>query len=309
MREISELQIGQVVNIPDNELGSLKLLSPRTDQGKSQIDNSDKIGTLVELMDSHNQLMDSLIIGKIFTRKPDGRTMPSTMGYRGYPDGQYVRKPGSSSFLVSQTLNRLTESINTWLDNEFIHIKPSDIQQITVTGPGRPEIKLVRKNNDSDLTIEGLNKSQEPDVYKISQMAGALQYLTFDGVVSPTLAPKQTGLDQPVVFTTRTKQGQIYILRIGSTVSKESSDRYVKVAIKYEEPKQDVMSTADEQKDSESTSQKLAETTKALNSKLSKWIYIIKSYRTDSLLLTRDELIKKKEADQAGAKPQPSRTR
>ena len=304
MRELSELKIGQVVNVSKDELGGLKLLSPSHAPDKTTKESPGNTGTLVELLDGRNRLLASLLIGKNFMRKPMSQSM---IGFGGYPDGQYVRGPDGSVFLVSKNLNRLTENINTWLDDEFINVSPHDIQQITVTGPGRSTIKVIREQDSTMLSLADLGEDEET-TYKVDKMARALEHLGFDDIASPDLTPEETGLNHPVVFTARTKDGQNYILRIGKVVSNESSNRYVRVTVNYEPTTEDLKSSTakkpDKQADekpakdqatvSKSAKQKMSEKTRILNDKFSLWTYVIKSYRAESLLIPRKDLIKKK---------------
>lgn len=307
IREISELTIGQVVNVSKDQWGNLNLLSPSRPSDKTASEQGDA-GSLLELKDNQDRLLASLIIGKPFMRRPAQKAMGPMTDLGGYPDGQYVRRNDDTVFLVSKTLERLTEDVKTWLDDEFIDVTASDIQEITVTGPDRAPIKL-KLEGDNQLTLEGVRDDEESvETSKINQMAGALRYLSFDDIASPVLTPEQAGMDQPVIFTARTKQGQIFTLRIGSDITNAPPTRFVRVSVAYEAPTPDTKpadeqssdaaigtSTTDEEKDSLAKDQQLAEKTRALNDKLSRWTYMVKPYRADPLLLKREDMVKKKE--------------
>ncbi len=297
MRDISELKIGQVVTVAKDQLGSLHLLSPVAKEKVSQ-NKSDKTGTLLELMDGRDNILACLLIGKTFIRQTAKKNAGRFMTSGGYADGQYVRIPYGKVYLVSTTLGRLTENIKTWLDDTLINIRKSDIQEITVTGPGRTPIKLTRDPKSDNLSLDDISENEECNTFEINQMANALQYLSFDDVVSPALTPKETGLDHPVIFTARTKKNQVYTFQIGETTTNtESADRCVHVTVEYA-PRSTKTQPSTEKRDTHDQAlQKgqIEENTRTLNAKLSPWTHMIKSYRADSMLLKRENLIKKKE--------------
>ncbi|MFC1461808.1 DUF4340 domain-containing protein [Verrucomicrobiota bacterium] len=297
IRDISELTVGQVMPVSRDEWSNFNLLSPTRPPGQTVPDDSGNTGSLLELMDDQDQVLASLVVGKTFMRRPVSRPPTSKMDFGGYPDGQYVRR-NDDVFLISKTLDQLTENVNTWLDNEFINVPAADIREITITGPDRTPIKLMRDADSNELKLEGIRDDEESaETSKISQIAGALRYLSFHDVASPDLTPEETGLDTPVIFTARTKQGQTYLLRIGSNVANGPPGRYIRASVAYEALTQD-RKPSDEQ---------CAKETKTLNDKLSGWIYIIKPYLADRLLLKREDIIKKKEEPEVETQHSPGK--
>ncbi len=299
LRELDGLTVGQTLRVAESQLDKFNLLLPPNNAAP---DPTGKTGTLLQLFNEHNQLLTSLIIGKPFLSKTS-RPMP---GMAGYPNGQYVRTGGDKVFLVAQNLARLTENNKYWLDDEFISIPAQDILELAMTGPDRTPISLRRdQENSNTLTVEALDKEEGvADPGQINRLAGALNYFGFDNVAPPTLTAKEAGLDRPIIITARTRQGQIYNLRLGNTLTNDTFDRYAQVSVTQIAPAAAPAAQTNEieatsggaaQKEKDTEAKALAEKTRALNSKLSPWIYVIKSYRAEPLLVKREDLIKKPE--------------
>ncbi|MBU0713730.1 MAG: DUF4340 domain-containing protein [Verrucomicrobia bacterium] len=295
--QLSEMKVGQVITASESQKGAFNLLNPvGISPGRKE-----QAGTRVELRDENDGLIATLLIGKPFMRaSPDG-SMQGPLAFGNYPDGQYVQTADGRVILVGQTLDRLTDDVKNWLANEFVNVAANDIQNITVTAPDRAPINLVRSKNGEPFTLEGLKEEEGTlDTAKVNQISGALNILGFDDIAAPTLSPKETGLEHPVVFEAQTRQGQIYTLRIGNTLTNDTFDRYVQVAVAWKAPAepddrpQDAKTnTLDAAKADESA--KRADEAKVLNDRLVTWTFILKSYRAEPFLIKRTELIKKTE--------------
>lgn len=304
LQELNDLKVGQVITVTESQLGSFRLLSPPTNAAP---DPAGKAGTLLQLFNGKHQLLASLLIGKHFMRQPpSGQAPGSMMGMGGYPDGQYVRTGEGKVFLVAKTLDRLTENAKTWLDDEFVNVPAQDIMEMTVTGPDRAPITLRRAKEDDLLTLESISEKEgAADAGKVSQVSGALNYLGFDDVAAPTLTAKEAGLDRPIVMKVRTRQGPLYTISLGNTLPNDTFDRYAQVSVTYEPPAAAKPAADDKdaeakpgdnaQKKKDEEAKVLADQTKALNSKLSSWIYVLKSYRAEPFLVKREDMIKKPE--------------
>ncbi len=303
LQELSALKIGQLVAASEVQLEQFDLLPPAPE---AQQPLAAKTGSLLQLFDAQDQMLASLLIGKHFMRPPPAGQPSSPFALGGYPGGQYVRTASGQVLLVTQTLDQLTEDVKYWLDDEFINVAAQDIIEMSVTGPGRNAILLQRETADAALKLMDTAANEDSlDTAKLNQLAGALQYLSFDDVAAPTLPAEETGLDQPNIIKVRTKQGQIYILSVGNTVNPDNFDRYMQVSLAYEPPPQASITAAEggleneaeqlAQKADSAASEILAEQTKTLHSKLSPWIYVLKSYRAESLLIKREDLIKQPE--------------
>jgi len=302
MRELSELKIGQTVNAGASELGSFNLLDPRP----ADTNKTAGAGTLVELRDEKDGLLASLVIGKNFTRQ-SARPEETMMGFGGFADGQYLKTMDNKVCLVSQSLGRLTEDGKTWLDNSLVDVSSGDLKEISVTGPERAEIKLVRQKDGDSLVLSDLKPEEgTPETSKINQMANALNQLGFDDVAAPAISLKETGLDRPVVFTAAANDGLIYKIKIGNALANDSFNRYFTISVTNEPAAVQESSKEEKETKAESTEKNEKEPKKnpaelaaALNAKFGSWVYTIKSYRSEPLLYQRNDLIKKPEPPKA----------
>ena len=130
-----------------------------------------------------------------------------------------------------------------------------------------------------------------------------------------SLSPNITGLDHPVVFKATTRQGRIYTMRIGNTLTNDTFDRYVQVSATWKAPpesKADAKDAAPEPDLSPGNAltkgvakTNTVDTAKALNDRLAAWTFILKSYRAEPFLIKRVDLIKKNRAAQESRKIRP----
>jgi len=298
IRELSELKVGQTVNVNPAQLGAFNLVSP-VPAGTNRPPNT---GTLVELRDENDGLLALLLIGKGFMRPSGASSMEMMMNAGGYPDGQYVQTFDGKVYLVSRSLGRLTESAKTWLADDFINAPSTDLKEIKISGPDRAEIKLVRAKDGDSFALADLRSGEGSlESSKVNQITGALNRLGFDDVADPALALKETGLDRPIVFKATTKDGLIYSLRLGNALAHENFDRYLAVSVTNEhsadqQAPEKAKQKTDQKEDRPADEQKNVSGPAAeLNGKFGSWIYVIKSYRAEPMLLTRDDLIKKPE--------------
>ncbi len=302
IRELGELKIGQTVNVNPSQLGSFNLVSP-VSSGTNKQTNS---GVLLELRDKNDGFLASLLIGKSFMRKPSSPSMENMMGFGQYSSGQYIQAVDGKVYLVAKSLARMMEPAKTWLADDFINVPSTDIKEIKISGPNREEIKLTREKASGPFILADLRLEEGTlESSKVNQTTGALKQLGIDDVVDPAVSLKETGLDHPVVLKATTKDGVIYTLQVGNTLSNDTFDRYLKISV-TNEPVLDQQAT-DRQK-TESTGNKdekvverknSSERAAELNSTFGQWIYVIKSYRSEPILFTRNDLIKKQESPKA----------
>ena len=325
VRELSELKVGQTVNVSPSQLDLFNLIAPvlpparlggasgeaRPQPGPAGANRPAEPGTLVELRDEKDGLLASLIVGKSFMRQATGRSAEMMMDAGGYPDGQYVRSFDGKVYLVSKTLDRLTEPAKTWLADDFIDVSPADIKEITVSGPGRAPIELVpaapAPRADESFVLKGLRPEEgRLDASKVNQMTGALNRLGFDDVADPALPLKDTGLDRPVSFRAVTKDGLIYEIRLGNTLTNDNFDRYFSISVTNEPaagqlPAEKAKQETDQKEEAPAIAgqKNVAGLAAEFNGKFAPWVYIMKSYRAEPILLARDDLIKKPEPSKA----------
>jgi len=300
IRELSELKIGQTVHATPAQLGSFNLIGPNSSGTNRQAES----GTLLELRDEKDGFLASLLVGKKFMRKHESPSMEDMMGTDPYADGQYVRSADGKVYLVARSLARMTEPAKNWLADNFIDAPSAEIKEITLSGPGRETIELARAKENNAFTLNDLRPEEGSiDVSKINQMSGALNRLGFDDVVDPAISLKETGLDHPVVFKAATKDGLIYTLQIGNTLTNDTFDRYLMIFVTNAPPSDQQATDKPKGKEEEKAPERkdISEQASALNKTFGPWIYVIKSYRAEPLLLTRNDLVKKTEPPKAEA--------
>ncbi len=312
IRALSELKVGQTVNVDPSQLGAFNLLLASAAGTNKQAG----AGTLLELRDEKDGFLASLLVGKGFMRQPAAPSSENMMGMGGFADGQYVKSVDGKVYLVAKSLERMTEGAKTWLADNFIDAPSSDIKEISVSGPDRAPIKLVAEAPAASVPLAAAPAAREGGSFtladlrpeegtmentKINQMANSLNRLGFDDIADPALTLKETGLDRPVIFKATTKDGLIYTLQLGNTLTNDTFDRYVTISVTNapaadqppsDKPKEDAAG-----KEAEKAPEKknISGQAAALNSSFAPWIYIIKSYRAEPILFNRADLIKKPE--------------
>lgn len=290
---LAELKIGQTI-VPAGDLVERLHLLPPTNLPPEKAAHA---GALLELFDLSQRRLAAVTIGRHFMRKSESGGMD---GFGDYPDGQYVRRMEDGKVcVVAKTLDRLVEQRRSWLEDDFLNVTPGDVQTIEVTGPERTPIQLIREKDAPLMTLSGVGTNETADAGKISQMVGALNYLSFDDVAAPTLTAQETGMDAPLTFVARTKQGRVYSLQVGKPVATNMPDRYLRVAVAYEAPPArpaadtNVVTATTNQTAEVEANRLEAEEVARLNALFAPWTYVVKSYRAESLLLKREDLIKK----------------
>ena len=287
---LRDLKIGQMVPGGSERPEAFNLQAPDS--------NVSSAATRLELRGANNQLLAELLIGKHFNTQPPGSSRQPMMFGGGYPSGHYVRLADGAVAVIGRTLDNMIEPAKSWLADDFINVNASDLDEVEIAGPDRISVKVRRNPDSKTLELDGLQAEEgTADASKLNQLAGALSYLSFDDVADPAMPPAETGLDKPVVFTARASDGRIYTLHIGNPVSSDSADRYATARVEYvappaaeKKPEGDA-AAGEETADADKDKAEPKEEARVLNEKLSPWIYILRSYRLDNMLMERDTLI------------------
>ncbi len=300
--QLGEIKIGQVMTAAESQKSAFNLLDP----GALSADCKEQAGTRLELRDVNDGLLATLLIGKPFMRTSLESGIHADFLAGEYPDGRYVQTANGYICLVGQTLEYLDPDAKNWLAKVFLTVTPNDIQNITITALNRAPITLARQKNGDAFALEGLKQTEGLlDIAKVNQISGALNNLEFDDIASPSLSANETGLEHPLVFKAQTRQGQIYTLHIGNTLTNDTFDRYVRVTVDWKAPAETQANAKDSvaqpvtgtnTADTVKINQQQADETKAMNDRLSGWTFILKSYRVEPLMIKRTELIKKHES-------------
>lgn len=213
----------------------------------------------------------------IVLKTGDGREAAAlTVGARreasataGWANQFFVRNGGSEAvYLVDYDFRPFSEKPADWISKELLAVQPGDI--VTVQS-GNVKMKL----DGASWTLEGLNaETEELQSTEAEKLRSALQYLNCTSVADPAKTDAELGFDKPAVYTAQTKDGVTYTVKLGAAAD---GGRYVRIS---------AAGNADADK---------------LNEKLSKWTYVVSSYAADSLMISRDKLVKPKGKEETPA--------
>ena len=98
-------------------------------------------------------------------------------------DGRYVRKPDeAASWLVNAAL-QLPEAADQWLDQDIVHLEPSEVSTITVTALEAEQPFVISRDRQGKLGILDLPEGKAlKDAYKLNRVAAVADYLKFKAV-------------------------------------------------------------------------------------------------------------------------------
>jgi hypothetical protein len=299
--KVQDLKVGQLVRLNDALRAKLKMKPVGDKDG----------GTRLDLLGKQGRVVASLLLGATHERAADEASGPTRYG--GYPDGRYLSPDGGATvYLVAETLNELVGEQKEWLDTEIVSVNAGDLREIVVTGEGRAELRLARKDGDSKFELANVPEGKELDTSKTYSVESALSYLRFNDIADPASTNAAAGMAKPVTFQAETKKGEVYTARVGQSPA-GGSDRYLRIEVALKPAAPPPAPAADEKKDDEAAKKQeeerkkqekerrdLEEKVAALNKKFQGWTYLISSYSAESLTKTQDSLLKEKE------KPKPA---
>lgn len=289
--KLADLKTLQSIRTTPAERAELQLLT----SADTAATNHDQCATLIQVMDGSGKVISSLYLGKTRSRPAQ------EPGMGGFPDSRYVMTAEGRASLVADTLPEVVPVEREWLDNDFLNV--SDILSLHITGSTNGEIRAERTTPGDELKLAGdVPAGKEVDSAKLSQLGAALNYLRFDDVADPKLSPSQTGLDKPIVYEALTKKGEKFTLRIGSSPAGDTK-RYATVSASFVAPIVPVPSGSDTNQAALARARDMenaatAASVKALNDKLSPWIYLLGQYNAEAMAQGFKDLLKEK------AKPQ-----
>ncbi|HAS81992.1 MAG TPA: hypothetical protein DCS43_04790 [Verrucomicrobia bacterium] len=272
MIKLADLKIGQVVKANDAQ---------RQKMGFS----SDSVVNLT-LKAGANEIV-TLAMGA--TRQTQGA---QASPYGSIPDGRYVAIKGDPAvYLIGDAMNEASAQPSRWLDTALLDITPEDVSTITLENP-EDGIIVLRRDDQGKVDFDPADAATPFDESKAYGLSGALNYLSFQEVADPSLDDAALGFATARTFTLKTKAGIRYQLRVSDRIG-ESSERYIRIKATADQPA--AAATADGGDD---TAKKEADKTLAakadeLNKRFAPWTYKIASYKADTLVSTRESLIKK----------------
>ncbi len=242
-----------------------------------KVENAD----LLDLQDETGKSIASLRLGAVHTRAATGQM--AQFGGGSFPDGRYVSPAGDKrAYLVKEPLTSLTSDPSNWADNKIIDITASDVNGIALM-KGADACILSKK--DGSWTIAGLKENEEFDSSASYSLESALNSLTFSNLADPSMGDDQSGIATGSVYKVTLNNGESYTAAMGSTAA-GSADRYMKIS-----------ATFTPQGTNETVNATARTKVEEFNKNTSNWIYIIPSYKAESMMKTRSDLVKEKEKE------------
>ena len=174
-----------------------------------------------------------------------------------YPDGRYVAFAGET-VLVKDTLDAFDGDVKQWCNTRIASVPSADVKSVKYAHGD--ELVELEKGTNSTWVLKGLGPKEELDTSKTYSLDSALSYLDFNSVANPKLTEAELGFKTGYVYTVTVKEGSNtvqHVATVGNRV-KDGSDRYFKL---------------DD----------------------GKWIFTISTYSAESMMKSRNDLVKAKE--------------
>ena len=262
--DLMETRIAQKYKADEQGLGEM-MLTP----------DSGAVG--LELKDAQGAVKAQFSFGKRIEKEADQVSMAALYGQAaGIPLGRYVLLPGGEAALVANTFSILDNAPGQWLDQEFIAV--DKLKSISLSADGKVLWTLERKEQNAALEIAcELPKGYQPDTNVIGAIDRAFSWLPFKDV-----AVAEGSLKANKILSMKDWNGTSYQIAFGE---KTQDGRYMHVSASYD----------GEDKDK-------AEKTKALDSRMAKYDYLVIPNAFDAVDRTLVQLCKEaeKEAPSAG---------
>ena len=254
----------------------------------------------VTLADKAGNDLKSFVFGKKLEKETDASQLPPQMMMYGMggntPVGRYVSIDGNAS-IVANTFALVDEKVSNWFDSEFF--KVSDMKSATLSQNATPIWSVSRDNSTADLSLVGdVPAEKEVDTSKLSAIKSAFSWIRFNDVAAPTAKPEELGLDRAKVLTVIGFDGTVYTITFGAPVD---GKQYLKVALAWNgaterTPGADEKPEDKAKLDAEfATKVKDSQTkTKALNDRLSPWVYEVGTSALSAVDKSLNDLLKDK---------------
>lgn len=291
-------------------LGELTLLEPKTSKpefyeklGVQDVEAEGASSTEVTLTDAAATTLAKLIVGN---QHPAG-----TSGQ----DEVYVRKSGDPrTWLATGNLSVPTMA-DEWLDKNFLEVDPKRVRSLRISHPDATTLRMAKeKPDDHDFTVVNLPTGTEVESqFAVNNVVSAITSLSFDDV-KPT--NKVAFDDQSVVTAVvETFDG----LEVTVTLLPEDEKHYVKVSAAFKddliwqpesEEGADAEQRAEETQEAENAEKEETDVPEpekptikpaaevkaeieALNKRVAEWVYILPTFRAETLLKKPEDLVKR----------------
>lgn len=240
--------------------------------------------------DAGGRDLGGLVLGNMHMRKAPADGTP--YGGGAYPDGRYVAPlGGDGAYRVKDTLSELVSQPMPWLNTEILNIEEGQLQRITLAGPGHEPLVLERGADDVLNLVGTLGEDEEPNPSALSSIRSALAYLSFQDVARAAEAA-DSGTNAVSTFTAEARDGRVFSLTIGEPAA--AGTREVRVAVSYVPPPVDGS-------DTNAPAINLASDVATLHARLSPWVFLVPTYKTDAMTTTRAGAVQAKQPPAAGS--------
>ena len=305
LMKLRTMKIVQSFTVSPEEYGQIQVNRPSEE-------NDEKTGVSLLCKNSKGDKVADIILGKNH-RKKSGGGMMSMMSPGSV--GRYIRvadyqKGEEKTVLVSESFRQFSADPADWLDPEFVKIENPEKIMLQDTSDGSSW--TLRKNDDGDWLLEGMQEGKNLKDSAVRRLAGAFERADFEDVAAPSIKAEDTGLNKPKVVTYFTENGLRYTLRFGGQID-DDDGYYLRLHASYigaqdakqkkgdtEEGDEEVAEKDDAQTEDEKKSvAELKEKVEKINSKYGNWTYIIPKRTANRVLKTRDELAENKKKHEA----------
>jgi hypothetical protein len=214
----------------------------------------------------------------------------------GWKKQSFIRRDKEESiYLVDCEFTEFSGQSTDWINGELLRVPPDDIVSVNAGG-------VVLKQIGSEWTLPDLNKDTEQLVQpEADRLRSGLESLGCGAVADPARTDAELGFDKPFTYVAQTKDGFTYTVKLGA---KADERQFVRIAVDYTRPAPPVAPEGDDAEKKKAYDEELQEfnstvaantdKTVKLNEKVSKWTYVVGAYLTESLQLSRANLVEEK---------------
>lgn len=293
-------------------LAELTTLEPKTRKpelyeklGLQDVDAEGSLSTGITLKDATGNTVIAAIIG-------NDRSAQGKSGYKEL----FIRKAGDLQTWLAEGRFTVEKNPGQWLDKELVQIETKRVRRLTVTHLDKTRL-IVEKAKPADLNYQVANLPEGLEIesqFTVNNIVSTVTSLSLDDVKPLSEVPFN---DQPVVRavfeTFDGLEGTVKLLR------KDEKD-YVKISATFNaeliwkpesetetEPEEDLESQAGEQTEQETQEKEVSAKPEqpkikpeaavkaeieALNKRVADWVYVIPTFRADTLLKKPQDLLK-----------------
>lgn len=292
LRKLADVKVLQPVKLSPAQMAELQLAL----SGETGSTNAGALATTVTLQGTNGKVLAALRLGKNRMRSaPAEEGMPG-----GFPDGRFVATDREHVFLIGETLDEASSVDKDWMDTEaFVNVDGESVVSVDVVGATNGAVHIERPASGGDLAFKTIPAGKEMDTAKVNRLKGALAYLRFDDLADPNIPAVEAGFDKPVAYKAVTKKGEVYTVTLGK-LDKGDTHRYAKIAVAFDAaafvPPAAPAAGTNAPAAKDDAVKKAAETVKALNERISPWVYLLDRYTSDSMAIGAEELLANKPA-------------